>query len=407
MLNLDKDEVAKKVKEVGQQKAAEYFGVESRSTFRDFLYRNELPTRKERPTKNNEATITVGENTVEVTSDIGSEVSDPEKIVRERGLDPKDWEFDRMTVNEWDGVNGEKQRQLKVQLKRKIATNLPVVPARTDGPKFKKPKPKKSASGLYVLLGDQQAPYQWNPLIEKVNLFLEEQKPHTIINIGDTMDLPEISKYKKNPERQAHPQESVDNAYNILKGQREASPNSIIKKLVGNHDVRLRDFSLEWVPEIYGLSQALESEFVLGPKHLLRLDELQIELVGDQDAYEHGQIEISSNLAARHGWIARKGSGVSALSTLEHLGYSVVVGHTHRLSLVHKTMHDINGRGVTVLTAGEAGCLCTVEADGQGFAPAPDWQQGFITAEVYDDGFFKLDTAIYVNGNLLWRGNRY
>lgn len=406
MLDLDKVEVAKKVEELGQQKAAQYFGV-NRSTFRDYLYLNELPTRKIRSEKTNEAKITVGENTVEVTSDIGMEISDPEKIVRERGLDPKDWEFDRMTVNEWDGVNGEKQRQLKVGLKRKVIANLPIVPARIDGPEFKKPKLKNKKSGLYVFLGDQQAPYQDNALIEKVNLFLEEHKPHTIVNIGDTMDLPEISKYKKNPEREASPQDSVDNAYKILKGQRKASENSRIVKLVGNHDVRLRDFSIEWVPEIYGLSQALQSDFVLGPKHLLRLDELQIELIGDNDAYEHGQFNVSKYLAARHGWIATKGSGSSALKTLEHLGYSVVVGHTHRLSLVHKTMHDINGKGKQILTAGESGCLCKVEADGQGFAPSPDWQQGFITAQVYEDGFFKLDTAVYVNGNLLWRDNRY
>jgi hypothetical protein len=39
-----KDEVANKVREVGQGKAAKHFNV-SRSTFRDFLYRNDLPTK--------------------------------------------------------------------------------------------------------------------------------------------------------------------------------------------------------------------------------------------------------------------------------------------------------------------------------------------------------------------------
>jgi hypothetical protein len=42
-----------------------------------------------------------------------------------------------------------------------------------------------------------------------------------------------------------------------------------------------------------------------------------------------------------------------------------------------------------------------------GYTDEPDWQQGFITAEIWSDGFFKLDTATYVNGVLMWRGQRY
>src|SRR5208283_445858 len=129
-------------------------------------------------------------------------------------------------------------------------------------------------------------------------------------------------------------------------------------------------------------------EKALSPKFLLRLDELKIEYVDPEGPYALAQINLSPKLAVRHGWIARKGSGASALDTLEHLGYSVIVGHTHRQSLVYKTTHDIDGAPAT-LTAAEAGCMCRVNQtpiDGRrwpNYSPVPDWQQGFSTVTVH------------------------
>jgi hypothetical protein len=139
--------------------------------------------------------------------------------------------------------------------------------------------------------------------------------------------------------------------------------------------------------------------------HLLRLDELGVEFLEPHGSYEHSQVNLSPYLAARHGWLARKGSGASALATLQHLGYSIVVGHTHRQSLVHKTTHDINGE-LTTLAACETGCMCQIK-DGLGYAVSPDWQAGFATATIWPNGRFKIDLATYVNGELLWRDKVY
>lgn len=408
---LDKKEVAEKVLQVGRNQAAKHFGVNP-STFRDFLYRENLPTQKERQQKN-ESKLTIKPDSATVTSAPSLELEEPEEIVKERGLNPDEWEFTGMTDSEWDSPTGETLRSRKITLVRKQAGTF-IGPARIDGPKFKAPK-KKSISkdgSLFVIGGDDQAPFHNRQLAEKKCEFLEQVQPHTIVKIGDTMDFPTISKYKSNPEVEeiAQVNDCINSGYEVTRDERVAAPDARIVKLIGNHDVRLRDFILNWVPELHGLKRAqlegVEEASVFSPEFLLRLDELGVELVGDNENYQLGEFKISKYIAARHGWYANKKSGVSALNTLDHLLYSVLVGHTHRLAVVHKTTHNIDG-DLTILAAAETGCLCEVDKKGLSHAPSPDWQPGFATVEVYPDGKFHIDLVNYVDGSLYWRGNRY
>lgn len=408
-----KEEVSAKVLEVGQQKAAEYFGTK-RSTFRDFLYREKLPTQKAKLDKNNPSGIKVKPEEVEVTSKAAQSFDDPEQIVRDRGLNPDDWDFVGLIDNEWDSPTGEALKQRKLTLKSKKPTQL-ITPARTDGPTFSPPKPikkKKGESSLVFVGGDDQAPFNDKYLAEKKCEFLSQINPDRIVKIGDTMDFPDISKYKKNPEIDeiARVNDCINAGYEVMRDERAAAPNAEIIKLIGNHDVRLRDFIIAYTPQLHGLKRAQiegqEEDSVFSPNFLLRLDELHVDLVGEHANYEHGEVKLSKYLAARHGWVATKGSGTSALKTLEHLLYSVLVGHTHRLSLVHKTTHNIDG-DLTTLAACETGCLCVVDKNGLGFTPSPDWQQGAATVEIWPDGKFHIDLINYVDRNLYWRGNRY
>jgi hypothetical protein len=239
---------------------------------------------------------------------------------------------------------------------------------------------------------------------------LEENKPEEGILIGDTVDFPDISRHRLDPENNATVQECINSGYKVLRDYVKASPETRWTKLAGNHDERIRNTMIDMAEKMYNVKQAeLEEDpnapSVLSIRHLLRLDELGIEYIEPNGEYAQCQVNISPYLAARHGWLAAKGSGSSALKTLEHLGYSIVVGHTHRQGHVHKTTHDING-DPTTLTAIETGCMCRVEG-GLGYAVAPDWQNGFATATVYEDGKFKMDLATYVSNTLMWRDQRY
>jgi hypothetical protein len=412
-LGQKKDEVADKVKELGRNGAAKFYGINP-STFRDFLYKNDLPTKKEnKETKT--TTMNIKGDSVDIETPKSTDILDNDEIIRGRKLNPENYEIEGLVDSEWESPNGELLKARKLQLRRKKDTiGRLVLPARSDGKNYAPPKPPKQKNGnkLYVVLGDQQAPFHAPKLVEKQLQLIDSQDVHTIVNLGDTNDFPDISRYKKNPELEeiGTVQNCVNNGYDILRNQREAAPKANIVKIIGNHDVRLRDFQLQYVPQLFGLKRAeiegIEEEPVMSLTNLMRLDELKIDLVGDYTSFEHGQFNISDYLAVRHGWYANKGAGKSALNTLEHLGYSVIVGHTHRQAIVHKTTFDIHGNS-TVLCAVEIGGSCRVDITGLGFAPAPDWQQGGCTVEVWPDGRFHIDLMTYVNDELYWRDMRF
>lgn len=344
-----------------------------------------------------------------ITSKPSTTMKTAEDLMEERDLNPEEWEIISVIVNTWDSPTGDTLNQLKVHLKRKVPMNV-IAPARTDGPTFKAKKKAKEDTTRVVLVGDQQAPYQDERLHDAFCNFLADYQPHKGVLIGDTIDLPDISRHPANPETDVTVQECIDAGYNILKNYREANEDTAWQKLAGNHDERLRRIVVDNVRQIYGVRRAavpgeiLDSP-VLDVSYLLRLDELGIEYTNPNGDYEQAQVTLSPNLAARHGWIARKGSGASALATLDHLGYSVVIGHSHRQSLVHKTYHTIEGKPYT-LAAAETGCMCRIDG-GLGYAVSPNWQNGFTTAEIFPDGTFKLDLATYVDGKLYFRNTTY
>jgi hypothetical protein len=348
-------------------------------------------------------------------------LDDPDAMLRERGLSPQDWFLNDATINEWDGPSQDgpvTYHQAKLHIKRKHP-ELQILAARSDGwvaPKIK--KPLSGRSQLWVVVGDQQCPFQDEELHEAFCSWLETNKPDHGISLGDLLDFPDISRHRLDPENTANVNECVQLGYDMLRDYRVASPDTDWQILPGNHSERIRNLLLDKpsVQPLYGIKRADTPEDtgepVLTLSHLLRLDELGIEYVDPEGSYELGQIQISPKLAVRHGWLAKKGSGTSALATLEHLGYSVIVGHTHRQSLVYKTTYDIDGTP-TVLTGVEAGCMCRVDQskhDGRkypAYTTLPNWQQGFSTVTTFPDGLFRIDNATFVNGTLLWRDARY
>lgn len=394
-----------------------------KDSIRRFRKRHKLsvPTRDKAGCKINgdEATVTTAPRPY-------PHMDDPDKMLEERGLSPEDWIIKGATINEWDGPQAEGSvityHQAKLNLERK-RPELQIVPARADGWKAPKRQPQQSGSSkLIVVTGDQQAPFHDERLHELFCIWLEENEPDQLVALGDKVDFPDISRHRLDPENTATVNECIQVGYNIFRDYRTAAPNTEMDFMPGNHDERIRNILLDKpsVQPLYGVKQADtdegEGSAVLTLPHLLRLDELGINYHDPLGAYDLAQINLSDKLAVRHGWIARQGSGVSALATLEHLGYSVIVGHTHRQSIVYKTTHDIDGQPTT-LTAAEAGCMCRINQQTisgrkwPNFTVMPDWVQGFSTVTVHDDGTFKIDNATYVThkgkGTLLWRDQQF
>jgi hypothetical protein len=361
-------------------------------------------------------------------------LTNPDVMLRQRGLDPLEWEITALRANEYEGPNSSERAALTGEAKIKyyqtrftVEKRKPdaerIMAPRTDGwvapPKTRKLRSSASPE-LIVVVGDQQAPFHDETLHALFCEWLEENKPDRGVSLGDSYDFPDIRPgHRYNPENNAIVNECLQAGYDMFRGYVNSSPDTRWIKMIGNHDERIRNLLLD-VPKVRGLygikrpdSPESTGEYLHELSFAGRLDELGIDVLDPRGAYDLAQVNLSDKLAVRHGWIARQGSGVSALATLQHLGYSVIVGHTHRQSKVNETKHEIDLQ-IRQLTAVEAGCMCRVQQvpDAYGrvfpsYTPSPDWQQGFCTVQMWPDGLFNIDLATYVNGSLMWRGQRY
>ena len=326
------------------------------------------------------------------------------ETLEKRGLNLDDWMVVRARINDWGGdANDPENAQLRVDVEPRMGL---LMPARSDGwkPPKVKHKPKKGEAERVALFGDHHVPHHNKALHAAVCEWLREFKPHRGIILGDLLELDSVSRHRKTPEWATDRQTNIDEGYNILRSYLEASPGTKWTMLNGNHEERLRNSIIDNLTAVHGLTRACaeEEEYpVLSEPFLLRLDELGIDWIDPDGSYQDGQYNITSELAAIHGWIATKGSGTSARATLEHLRYSVIMGHTHRQSIIYHTAHTINGELRTLLGC-EAGTLARIQG-GLGYAVKPDWVNGFAVAECWPDGTFHVDLATATAGRLLWR----
>jgi hypothetical protein len=227
--------------------------------------------------------------------------------------------------------------------------------------------------------------------------------------LGDTIDLPEISRHPRDPEWAASTQKCVDAAGQILLDYRTASPTTsgrssqatttsasagVIDRLGDFYN--LRPSQIESLPDLPPIHV---------PVHLLRLDELGIDYIRPDGSYDHPTSSSRrTSLRAMAGTHVRvQEPRLTPRSTT--LGHSVIIGHTHRQAHGRADQASCRWHPTTTMAV-EAGCMCEIK-NGLGYAVAPDWQNGFATATIWPDGLFSLDTAKYVNGALLYADQRY
>lgn len=390
---------------------------ESNRKIADELGTSEKSVRRalKRFSRTGEVNVSIDKSGITIESNATRIVTDPEELMRELGVKPEEWDVDSVVVNRW-GDAGDPQYQLKARLIHKRNLDDLVLPAEIKPPVFrsKPPEPRKDEPHLAVILSDHHAPFFDERLHELTLRFLDVTKPEKGYHLGDLLDFPESSRHRHKPAFKASAKKCLDAGGNILYDLTSASIETSWEFVPGNHDFRIRNAIIDHNADLIGITPAKipgigpeKLRPVLSLYNLLHFDALGVEgaLEDEADEYQYGQVLIAKNLAGKHGWLAKRGSGATALSTLQQLRYSVVVGHTHRQSIVHHSVPTIGGSSVT-LTAAEAGCMCLTNK-GLGYDPATDWQNGFLTAVVYPDGEFHLEPVTYDGKSLYWRDNRF
>lgn len=356
--------------------------------------------------------LSIDGDTATLALPVGTDLGDIRALLEARGLNADQWHVERVTTNEWEalayggGPDGEARtvtlHQLKVILRNR---HMVVGPAREV---LARHHPGEYESGspiprLVAVMGDQQAPYHDPALHAAILEWLADVQPDELVLTGDTMDLPTISRHRDRIRWNASAQECVDAAYRLLSDYADASPTTRRRKLRGNHDWRLESEIMDRAERMAFLAPgAAEGEdhehHLYSVRRLLHLDQLGYVLCGTEgEDWRHAEHSLSHGLVVRH---EPPSQGKAA-----RLNRTVLAGHTHRQRLTYLTTFGPDDRPV-VIGVIEVGCLAQ-SRDGLGYAERPDWQQGFATVAIADDGSHHVDLATWRDGRLMWRGRSW
>lgn len=244
--------------------------------------------------------------------------------------------------------------------------------------------------------------------------FLRRSKPDVVVLLGDTMDLPVMSKFKTHPAYEAVTQPAIQECHEWLAGVRAACPEAKIYMLEGNHDLRMQDYVMQNAKAAFGLKRANdppEEWPVLTVPYLLRVEELGIEYV---TGYPVARAELAPNLVAIHG---RK---LKLSQTITDERVCTIQGHTHHAGIKYFQFRSDRATKQQRWAA-SPGCLCRTDGSVPGYNHAidprshqpienpQDWQQGVAVVEYHEDG---STTPIYehapIEGGILrWRGQEF
>jgi hypothetical protein len=234
-------------------------------------------------------------------------------------------------------------------------------------------------------------------------------QPDEVIDVGDFLDLAEMSKYRQELGFGQTTQASIDAAHAVLAARRAAAPDARFRLLAGNHDQRMQNWILDHAKAAFGLRPAAEppdSWPSLSLPSLLRFSDLDIEYIPGWPA---GIAWLSPNLAVIHG------QKLKVSQVVDDERVNIVQGHTHRIAASYKTRRTFDGPRTTF--AATPGCLCRVDGAvpsmkggfnerslGALVPGAEDWQQGMMVLTYAEDGGPVWAEQITIfDGKAVWR----
>lgn len=238
-------------------------------------------------------------------------------------------------------------------------------------------------------IGDIHFPFQNQRKLDLCRLGLRILEPTHIDLLGDNLDSPNYSRFGTRKEWADATQQGIEEYAQFLGQLRADHPEAVITWHEGNHDQRQELRIREYNEDLLGIKRAGEALTALSLDFLLRLDELDVNLIKGYpsgrrvvtDKHDRPQLEIY------HGHVT---SGNFAMSKVLQTAFvSQNTGHTHNLGIVSKTFFI--GNEERTIYGAESGTFANSDLTPSGkYAPGKqvrhDWHSGIIDWVVDEDG---------------------
>lgn len=238
-------------------------------------------------------------------------------------------------------------------------------------------------------------------------------RPDTIVNLGDTVDLAALSRFKPDSDhfnRSLSP--AFQRVHDMYAGLRADNPDSRIVEVDSNHNTRLKDFVLKNMPQMYGMKRAGSNDRfpVMTYPYLANLEPLGVEWVS---GYGAAEFEYADDLAFIHGTMATAKASTAAKLAQANPDRNIVQGHAHRAETFHHTTRKGEQLGAYVV-----GAMCRTSGEVPGYHSAVDdlgqpvkyyenWQNSLMHIRDYDNGHYQFDHILINNGRSFYDGKEY
>jgi len=222
----------------------------------------------------------------------------------------------------------------------------------------------KNSIETHLVINDLHAPYYPEEIFNLVLKFAKNLQPDKLINLGDQVDCPSISKFDKRLSRVTTIAQDFKSGYIANARVAEATKKAEHIFLYGNHEDRFNTY----LSAHHALEDLVDMDDMIG------LKDYGYRSIAYGDEYEHKGFHY------QHGTKARKFAGYTAKGELYDEWVSGMMGHTHR-----------SGKCCCSNKAGdfaffENGCLCDFQLAWEWFKkPWPNWQYCISIVKFVDD----------------------
>jgi predicted phosphodiesterase len=229
---------------------------------------------------------------------------------------------------------------------------------------------------LALVLGDIHIPFEDKKAIAEVRKVIQRVRPHTVVQVGDLLDVYGLSRFAKDPSKGLSLKQEAQLGRDLVSELMDSCEFFLFT--AGNHENRL--------------VKRLQDESDLASTHPTMRELLGIP---EKNYVPYNTHQFIGRVAFTHevGF-----SGVhSAHATLNAMQGSVVYGHSHRMSIMYGG--DIRGGRHFALNTGWLGnpdaCDYLQEARKK------DWCQGLSVVEFSRSGLAHASAHPFINGKFL------
>lgn len=248
--------------------------------------------------------------------------------------------------------------------------------------------------GLVVQWPDTHVPDHHRGAVRSLLSFIGETKPRLVILTGDFFDMLTTARWTHDTieENGRLLQSELDAGRRILGDLRNVYTGRIAW-IPGNHEARLAKWGRTRGRGVFGID-------CLTVPALANFADLNIETPGGTTD-ETVPWEFAPGIFAIHGTTVRKLAGYTVHAEMEKFGKSIIMGHTHRLALVHRSNPSRSIFGI------EGGHL--MDQRRAGYLPygVADWQMGFSVIELRDGKAWPTVVPMDKAGGFMYQGEKF